>query len=125
VPKVVEVPDRVRVMSVSVAEDEWKKIGTRLTEGLYAAWNYLQSLGGERNKRFVGAFKRRFGMDRVTDDPIEAAYFQVHLFAKARSTDARAIRHAARGLAFDAPGGRSASTPRISTRGTWPGSGRS
>jgi urea transport system substrate-binding protein len=45
----------------------------------------------------------------LTDDPIEAAYFQVHLFAKAvvkaKSLIAHEIREAARGLVFHAPGG--------------------
>jgi urea transport system substrate-binding protein len=98
-----------RVMSVSIAEDELRSIGTQLTEGHYCAWTYFQSIDTCANRRFVESFKRVFGMERVTDDPIEAAYFQVHLFAlavaKANSTEPRAVRAAARGLSFDAPGG--------------------
>jgi urea transport system substrate-binding protein len=57
----------------------------------------------------------------VTDDPIEAAYFQVHLFARAvaraGSTDSDAVRKAARGLIFSAPEGLVRIDPR--NQHTW------
>lgn len=97
------------VMSVSMAEVEVRNIGITLTKGHYCAWNYFQSIDTPTNDRFVDAFKRLKGMEIPTDDPIEASYFQVHLFAKAlekaRVEDPRAIREAARGLSFRAPGG--------------------
>lgn len=97
------------VMSVSVAEDELVTIGPRIAAGHYCAWNYFQSIDTIANRRFVSAFKKRYGEHRVTDDPIEAAYVQMRLFAlaveKARSVDVAAIRKAARGLSFAAPGG--------------------
>jgi urea transport system substrate-binding protein len=102
-------PDQIPVLSVSVAEDELRSIGPSLAVQQFCAWSYFQSLDTPANRRFVAAFKRRFGAHRVTDDPIEAAYFQVKLFAaavrKARSTEPRAIRQAARGLTLEAPGG--------------------
>ncbi len=97
------------VMSVSLAEVELDAIGWDLTQGHYCAWNYFQSLDLKENDTFVNAYRQMFGNGRVTDDPIEAAYFQVHLFAaaveKAGSTDPREIRKAVRGLEFSAPGG--------------------
>ena len=60
-------------------------------------------------ERFIREFRKRYGAERVTDDPIEAAYSQVHLFAKAvekaGSTNVDAIRNAVRGLIYAAPGG--------------------
>ena len=51
-----------------------------------------------------------YGPDRVTDDPIEAAYFQVYLWKqaveKAGSTEVDKIRAAVRGQEFDAPEGK-------------------
>ncbi|MEO2049808.1 MAG: transporter substrate-binding protein [Pirellulales bacterium] len=51
----------------------------------------------------------RYGSHRMTNDPIESAYSQVYLFAKAvaatGSIDPKDIRNAARGLIFAAPGG--------------------
>ncbi len=109
------------VMSFSIAEDELRYIGVELTVGNYCSWNYFQSIDTPANRRFVRDFQARYGADRVTDDPIEAAYFQVHLFAKAvekaGSTDVAAIRRAARGLIFAAPGGLVRIDPR--NQHTW------
>jgi urea transport system substrate-binding protein len=113
--------DQVPVMSFSIAEDELRSIGADLTAGHYCSWNYFQSVDTPANRRFVRRFRDRFGADRVTDDPIEAAYFQVHLFAKAvekaGSTDVDAIRQAARGLVYAAPGGLVRIDPR--NQHTW------
>ncbi|MFZ3173769.1 MAG: urea ABC transporter substrate-binding protein [Thiobacillus sp.] len=49
----------------------------------YAVWNYFQSLPGEANLRFVAAFQQRYGADRATNDPIEATYVGVRLWAQA------------------------------------------
>jgi len=102
-------PNAVPVISFSIAEDELASIGTDLTAGHYCAWNYFQCIDTEANQRFVSAFKHRHGQNRVTDDPIEAAYIAVQVFAraveKAHSTDPRAIREACRGLEYEAPGG--------------------
>lgn len=49
----------------------------------YAVWSYFQSLPGEGNQRFVNAYRVRFGADRVTSDPVEAAYVGVNLWAQA------------------------------------------
>lgn len=100
---------KIPVMSFSIAEDELQDIGIDLTAGNYCSWNYFQSIDTPANRRFVREFRNRYGADRVTDDAIEAAYFQVHLFAKAvekaGSTEVDAVRRAARGLILAAPGG--------------------
>ncbi|MFI3157459.1 MAG: urea ABC transporter substrate-binding protein [Methylococcaceae bacterium] len=49
----------------------------------YGVWSYFQTLPGEENQRFVKAYKARFGADRVTSDPAEAAHVGVHLWAQA------------------------------------------
>jgi urea transport system substrate-binding protein len=50
------------------------------------------------------------GMDRVTDDPIEAAYYGVYVWKaaaeKANSFDVDKVRQAVYGMEFDAPGGK-------------------
>ncbi len=112
---------QIPVMSFSMAEVELKDIGVKLTAGHYCSWNYFQSIDTPANRRFVREFRKRYGNDRVTDDPIEAAYFQVHLFAKAvkkaGSIEAPAIRSAARGLIYAAPGGLIRIDPR--NQHTW------
>jgi len=97
------------VISMSVAEDELQSIGVEHTIGHFAAWNYFQSIDTPINHQFVSAFQQRYGQDRVTGDPIESAYVQVHLYqmavTKAGSTTPAHVREATQGLIFDAPQG--------------------
>lgn len=101
--------DSLPVISVSIAEEEIRGIGPENVAGHLTVWNYFQSTSTPENRRFVSAFKQRYGSQRVTDDPIEAAYIGVRLWAKAAekaaSTDVNKVREAARGLSFNAPEG--------------------
>jgi urea transport system substrate-binding protein len=99
------------VVSVSVGEDELRGLLPSKVTGHLAAWCYFQSLDTPANKEFVHKFKQEYGWDRVTDDPIEAAYSQVFLWKtaveKAGSTEADKVRSALRGgIEFEAPSGR-------------------
>lgn len=99
----------IPVMSVSIAEEEVRGIGGENIAGHYAVWNYFMSQDTPENKVFVENYKNRFGQDRVTDDPIEAQYINVKVWAmaveKAGSDNVSAIREAARGLEYLAPEG--------------------
>ncbi|ELS04366.1 urea ABC transporter, urea binding protein [Xenococcus sp. PCC 7305] len=101
--------DKYPVMSVSIAEEEVRQIGTEYLKGHYAAWNYFQTVESPENEKFVKAFKAKFGEDRVTNDPMESAYIMVHLWAKAveaaGTTELEAVRKAAIGQEFNAPQG--------------------
>ena len=74
------------------------------------AWNYYQTTTPRRKHQFVEAYKAKYGADRSTDDPIEAGYVGVYLWAaaveKAGSTDVEKVKAAAGGLTFDAPEGK-------------------
>ncbi|WP_216830824.1 urea ABC transporter substrate-binding protein [Alkalihalobacterium elongatum] len=102
-------PDDITIMSVSVAEEEIRGIGADVLKGHYASWNYYQTTDTPENKEFVEKYKEKFGADRVTGDPIEAAYIAVYLWAaaaeKAGSTDVDAVKAAADGIEFNGPGG--------------------
>jgi urea ABC transporter, urea binding protein len=97
-------------LSVSIAEEEIRGIGADVLEGHLAAWNYYQTTDTPENKAFVEAYKAKYGADRVTADPIEAGYIAVYLWAaaveKAGTTDVDAVREAAKGIEFNAPGGK-------------------
>jgi len=99
----------IPVMSVSIAEEEVRGIGGDNVAGHYAVWNYFMSQNTPENSVFVENYKNRFGQDRVTDDPIEAQYINVKVWAmaveKAGTDDVNAIREAARGLEYLAPEG--------------------
>lgn len=102
-------PKEMQTMSVSIAEDEIRGIGTENLAGHLAVWNYFMSMDTAENKKFVAAYKARYGKDRVTDDPIEANYFGVYLWAKAvekaGTPDPVKVREAVRGLQYKAPQG--------------------
>jgi urea transport system substrate-binding protein len=108
--------DDCPIVAFSVAEDELRAMEVPPLVGHLAAWNYYQSINTPANRAFVKSFKKYCmknnlpgGVKRVTDDPIEAAYFGVKVWAaaceKAGSTDVDAVRKEVYGLEFDAPGG--------------------
>ena len=102
-------PDKYPSMSVSIAEEEVKSIGVDFLKGHYASWNYFQTVDLPASKKFVEAFKAKYGADRVVNDPMEAAYVMVYLWKmaaeKAGTADLEPVRKAALGLTFNAPGG--------------------
>ncbi|MFO0969621.1 MAG: urea ABC transporter substrate-binding protein [Gemmataceae bacterium] len=103
--------DKIPVVAVSVGEDELRGLDPAKVKGHLAAWNYFQSLKTPKNQEFVKKFQAKYGKDRVTDDPIAAAYCQVYLWKnaveKAKSFEVDAVRKAmlAGDIAFDAPEG--------------------
>ena len=101
--------DALPVVSVSIAEEEVGGIGIENIEGQLTAWNYYQTVDSPENADFVAAFKAKYGDDRVTSDPMEAAYTSLYLWKgmveKAESFDVADIQEAADGVSFDAPEG--------------------
>ena len=103
-------PEKYPVMSVSIAEEEVRQIGKEFLIGHYAAWNYFQTVDTEANKKWVESFRAKYGAERVTNDPMEAAYIMVYLWKQAvekagTADDLEAVRMAAIGQTFDAPEG--------------------
>ncbi len=102
-------PDKYPTMSVSIAEEEVRQIGKEFLKGHYASWNYFQTVETPENKKWVEDFKAEYGADRVTNDPMEAAYIMVYLWKqaveKAGTFDLEPVRAAAIGQQFAAPEG--------------------
>jgi urea transport system substrate-binding protein len=98
-------PDKLPVMSFSIAEPEAKAMGPSLLAGSYTSWNYFQSLPGAANASFVDAYKAKYGADAVVDDPMVHGYVDVYEWAaavkKANSFDPKAVRNAAVALGFE------------------------
>jgi len=116
------------IMAFSVAEDELRAMDVPPLVGHLACWNYFQSIDTPENKTFVANFKAYCaknnlpgGADRVTDDPIEAAYYGVYVWKaaaeKAGSFDVDKVRQAVYGMKFDAPGGAKMMDPK--NQHTW------
>jgi urea transport system substrate-binding protein len=104
------VSPKVVCMSFSIAEVELKGIGVDIMKDQLTAWNYFMSMPGEKNTAFIKAYQAKYGADKVTDDPIEAAYFGVYLWAeavkKAGTFETDKVRQAIGGVSYDAPEGR-------------------
>nr|WP_255669271.1 urea ABC transporter substrate-binding protein [Aeromicrobium duanguangcaii] len=97
------------VISVSIAEEEVAAMGADLLEGQLTAWNYYQTLDTPANTTFVAAYKAKYGKDKPTSDPMEAAYTSLYLYKemveKAESFKVPDIQEAADGVTFEAPEG--------------------
>lgn len=106
----------VPVMAFSVGEEELRGVDTQPLVGHLAAWNYFMSLDNPTN----AAFKRQWadyakakklpGADKpLTNDPMEATWIGMHMWAqaveKAGSTDTDAVAAAMAGQRFVAPDG--------------------
>lgn len=104
------------VMAFSVGEEELRGIDTKPLVGHLAAWNYFQSVDSQGNKKFVAdwqAYAKAKNLanyqSAVTNDPMEATYVGIHLWAqavaKAGTTDVDKVREAMAGQQFNAPSG--------------------
>ena len=99
----------IPTISFSIAENEIRQLGTENMAGDYASWNYFQSLENQHNKMFVENFQKKYGSDRVVDDPMEAGYLGVYLYAKAveksGTTKISEVHDSLKGITFHAPEG--------------------
>ena len=102
-------PDTMPIGSLTTCEPEVAQMGSEAAEGHYTSAPYFQSIGSAENARFVAAYHERFGPDQPISSCTEAAYFQVHLFAKAveraGSTAIAKIKQSLPGFEFPAPQG--------------------
>lgn len=94
--------DKQTILTISVTEDEILGIGGENMVGFYAAMKYFQSLDNDNNKKFVAAFKARYGKDAVIGDVTQAAYLGPWLWKaaveKAGSFDVDKIAAASPGI---------------------------
>jgi urea transport system substrate-binding protein len=106
----------VPVVAFSVGEEELRGIDTKPLVGHLAAWNYFMSVKGRQNRQFIKMYKswaKKNGVPNldtvVTNDPMEATYVGIHMWAqavkKAGTTDVDKVRQAMYGQTFKAPSG--------------------
>jgi len=90
------------LLTISVTEDEILGIGGENMVGAYASMKYFQSLENDNNKKFVAAFKEKWGKDIVIGDVTQAAYLGPWLWKaaveKAGSFDIDKIKEASPGI---------------------------
>jgi urea transport system substrate-binding protein len=106
----------IPVVAFSVGEEELRGIDTKPLVGHLAAWNYFMSMKNPVNSAFINQWRAYVkknnlpgGNSRVTNDPMEATYVGIHMWAqavkKAGTTKVDAVRTAMSGQTFAAPSG--------------------
>jgi urea transport system substrate-binding protein len=106
----------VPVVAFSVGEEELRGIDTKPLVGHLAAWNYFMSIETPENKAFIEEWKNYVkakdlpnGDKRVTNDPMEATYIGLHMWAQAvaqaGTTNVDAVRQALGYQHFRSPSG--------------------
>ena len=102
--------DKATIMALAVSEEEVRAIGPQNVAGVYTSMGYFQSLDNPTNKKFVEAFKAKYGKDRVIGDLMECAYISPYLWKmaveKAGSFDVEKVAAAMADIEFDAPEGK-------------------
>jgi urea transport system substrate-binding protein len=66
--------DKQLLVTLSVTEDEMTGVGGENFTGFYSSMKYFQSLDNDNNKKFVAAFKAKYGKDAVIGDVTQAGY---------------------------------------------------
>jgi urea transport system substrate-binding protein len=103
-------PQRTPTIYLSVGEAELLSLTASEAAGDYAVWSYFQTIDRPENRAFVERFRARYGAQRVTNDPMEAAMIAVNLWAKAMedagSEEVAAVRAALGNQVYEAPEGR-------------------
>ena len=106
----------VPVVAFSVGEEELRGIDTKPLLGHLAAWNYFMSVKNGENDKFAKMYKTWAVKNNVpnldtvvTNDPMEATYVGIHMWAqaakKAGSVEVDKVRKAMSGQTFMAPSG--------------------
>lgn len=106
----------VPVVAFSVGEEELRGIDTKPLVGHLAAWNYFMSIDTPENKAFIDEWmtyakekKLPDAEKRVTNDPMEATYVGIKMWAQAAEQagtfDIDAVRQAIGGQTITSPSG--------------------
>ncbi|MFT3801446.1 MAG: urea ABC transporter substrate-binding protein [Burkholderiaceae bacterium] len=102
-------PGKTTIMALALTEEEVSGVGAENVTGVHACMGYFQSLDNPANRKFVAAFKAKYGPKRVTADVLECAYTSVYLWKaaveKAGGFDVEKVVAASAGLEFESPEG--------------------
>ena len=94
--------DKQFLLTLSVTEDEMLGIGGENFAGFYSSMKYFQTLDNPNNKKFVEAFKAKYGPKSVIGDVTQAGYLGPWLWKmaveKAGSFDVAKVTAASPGI---------------------------
>ena len=102
--------DKQLLVTLAVTEDEMTGVGGENFAGFYSSMKYFQSISTPENKKFVDAFKAKYGKDAVIGDVTQAAYLGPWIWKagveRAKSFDVDKVVAASPGIELkDAPEG--------------------
>jgi ABC-type branched-subunit amino acid transport system substrate-binding protein len=121
-------PNTVPIASLTTTEAEIRAMGRDVAEGHLTAAPYFECLGGASNASFVARYKKHYGDDEPTNMCVEAAYFQVYIFARTlertNCLETDVLRPMVLGAEFEAPQGRIRINPGCSHTDLWTRIGR-
>ncbi len=121
-------PKVMPIASLTTTEAEIRAMGFDVGEGHITSAPYFEGLASETSSSFAARYKKRYGEDEMTNMCLEAAYFQVHVFARAleqvNSLETDVLRPAVMGTEFEAPQGRVSINPLCSHTDLWTRIGR-
>ncbi len=100
----------IPIASLTTTEAEIRAMGPDVGEGHITSAPYFQGVEGSRNASFIKRYRDRYGEDEDTNMCLEAAYYQLWIFAKAleqtNSLDTELLRSMVLGSEIEAPQGR-------------------
>ena len=102
--------NKMPIASLTTSEAEVAEMNPAAAEGHITAAPFFEALATPAARRFISAYKLRYGANAPVTAGAEAAYFQVHLaaaaLARAGTDDPERLLPALRDAEFDAPQGR-------------------
>ena len=100
---------KTTVLTLNMTEEEVSGVGAENAKGVLTCMSYFQSLNNPANAKFVAAFKKKYGQNRVVGDVMECGYNSVYLWKagveKANSFDIAKVLASTPNLELDAPEG--------------------
>ena len=119
-------PEKMPMASLTTSENEIAAMGGDAAAGHFTSAPYFMVHKSAENEKFVDAYLRRWGKDKVTHFVSEPSYFQVYLFKQAveklsaKDISPTSIREAVKGAEMIAPQGRVRIEPDNLHTWLWP-----
>ena len=119
-------PEKMPMASLTTSENEVAAMGGEAAAGHFTSAPYFMVHKSPENEKFVEAYKKRWGADKVTHFVSEACYFQTYLFKQAVEKLATSdltppnIRDAVKGEGMIAPQGKVQIEPENLHTWLWP-----
>ena len=119
-------PEKMPMASLTTSENEVAAMGGEAAAGHFTSAPYFMVWDSPENHKFVDAYKKRWGGDKVTHFVSEPSYFQIYLFKQAveklagSDISPNAIREAVKGQELVAPQGKVRVEPENLHSWLWP-----